>query len=145
MAVTTRMDIKLDNIRAGRYRRPDFMIADAKDADMGSGIKGLGVVRGADGSQRHRTRQEFLDCIVEIIEQDIVDIMLVSASNLDQLHKRGAFRRSAVKPAIRANDTTDCWGNIRHGTYAKQPSYPFATVSIPRVMFGAAEPGRDTP
>lgn len=142
----TRMDTKLENIRAGRYRRTDFMIADAKDADMGSGIAGLGTVRGPDGIvQRYRSRQEFLDSIVEIIEQDIVDIMLVSASNLDQLHRRGAFRDSAVKPAVRANDTSDCWGAIRHGKYAMHPSHPFATASIPRVMFGTAEPEKGSP
>lgn len=144
--MTTRMDAKLDNIRAGRYRRSDFMIADAKDADMGSGVTGLGFVRSRDGAmRRHRTRQEFLDGIVEIIEQDIVDIMLVSASNLDELHRRGAFRNGAVKPAIRANDTTDCWGAIRHGKYATHPSRPFATAAVPRVMFGGAEPAQGTP
>lgn len=142
----TRMETKLDNIRSGRYQRSDFMIADAKDADMGSGIAGLGTVRNPDGSpQRYRTRQEFLDTIVEIIDQDIVDIMLVSPSNLDQLHKRGAFRNSEIKAAIRANDTTDCWGAIRHGKYATHPSYPFATASIPRVMYGAAEPEKGAP
>jgi len=113
---------------------------------MGSGVAGLGTVRGADGSvQRYRTRQEFLDSIVEIIAQDIVDIMLVSASNLDELHRRGAFRTSAIKPAVRANDTTDCWGAIRHGKYALHPSHPFATASIPRVMFGSAEPAKGAP
>jgi hypothetical protein len=144
--VTTRMDTKLESIRSGRYKRSDFMIADAKDADMGSGIAGLGLVRSADGSsQRYRNRQEFLDSIVEIIDQDIVDIMLVSASNLDQLHKRGAFRGSAVKPAIRANDATDCWGGIRHGKYTAHPSYPYVTASIPRVMFGTGEAVKGAP
>ena len=144
--MTTRMDSKLETIRSGRYQRSDFMIADAKDADMGSGIAGLGMLRSADGSpQRHRTRQEFLESIVEIIDQDVVDIMLVSASNLDLLQKRDAFRNSAIKPAIRANDTTDCWGGVRHGTYASQPSHPFVTASIPRVMYGSAEPRPGAP
>jgi hypothetical protein len=30
-----RLDKKLANIRNGRYKRSDFMIADAKDGDMG--------------------------------------------------------------------------------------------------------------
>ena len=47
--------------------------------------------------------------------------MLTSVSNLDALHERGVFKGSHVKPAIRANDTTDCWGGIRHGRYAKHP------------------------
>ncbi len=134
----TRMDQKLQSIRSGSYRRTDFIIADAKDADMGSGVKGLGTVRSADGtSQRHRTRGEFLDEIVKIVDQDVVDIMLVSASNLDRLHARGAFTESAVKPAIRANDTTDCWGGIRHASYTRHPSLPFATADIRRVMYGS--------
>ena len=140
------MDQKLQNIRSGQYKRTDFMIADAKDADMGSGVMGLGVVRSPDGSStRHRTRQEFLDEITGIIEQDVVDIMLVSASNLDLLHARGAFRGSAVKPAIRANDTTDCWGGVRHGVYARHPSFPFRTASIPRVMHGTLDPAPGAP
>jgi hypothetical protein len=142
----TRMDQKLERIRAGRYTRQDFIIADAKDADMGSGIKGLGIVRSADGAQqRHRTRQEFLDEIVKIIEQDVVDIMLVSASNLDQLQARGAFAASAVKPAIRANDATDCWGGVRHAAYAKAPSRPFRTANLARVMYGTPEPALGAP
>ena len=142
----TRMDKKLESIRAGRYRRKDFIIADAKDADMGSGVNGLGFVRSNDGSsQRQRTRQEFLDQIVEIIDQDVVDIMLVSASNLDLLHERGAFKKSAVKPAIRANDTTDCWGGVRHANYTKYPSLPFATADISRVMYGSGLGKPDAP
>jgi len=136
----TRMDVKLQNICAGRYKRSDFIIADAKDADMGSGVAGLGVIRSPDGSsERYRTRQEFLDEIVKIIDQDVVDIMLVSASNLDQLHARGAFEKSTIKPAIRANDTTDCWGAVRHGNYAKHPSQPFRTADLTRVMYGTTK------
>jgi hypothetical protein len=135
----TRMDQKLENIRSGKYKRTDFIIADAKDADMGSGAANLGFVRASDGSsQRHRTRQEFLDAIVEVIDQDVVDIMLVSASNLDELHARGAFRKGTVKPAIRANDATDCWGGVRHGHYRKHPSRPFRTANLARVMRGKA-------
>ena len=140
------MDLKLESIRGGRYKRSDFIIADAKDADMGSGIAGLGFVRSPDGSsKRYRTRQEFLDEIVKIIDQDVVDIMLVSASNLDLLHARGAFRAGTVKPAIRANDTTDCWGAVRHGIYAKHPSHPFRTASLSRVMHGTDRPALEAP
>lgn len=137
----SRLDGKLRNIREGRYTRPDFIIADAKDADMGSGVTGTAFARGDDGrAGRRRSRAEFLDSIQEIVEQDVVDIMLVSVSNLDLLHERGVFARSEVKPAIRANDTTDCWGGVRHGRYAQQPSRPFRTASIPRVMYGTHEP-----
>ncbi len=137
----TRLATKLARIRAGSYTPADFIIADAKDADMGSGITGPGPKRLADGTTpRYRTRAEFLDDIVAVIEQDIVDIMLVSASNLELLHERGAFRGSAVKPAIRANEATDCWGGVRHDNYAKHPSRPFRSANLARVMHGTTQP-----
>ena len=46
----TRLDDKLARITAGRYTRGDFIIADAKDADMGSGITGTAPNRQTDGS-----------------------------------------------------------------------------------------------
>ncbi len=53
---------------------------------------------------------------VAIVAQDVVDIMLLSASNLEKLAGEGVFQKKpAVKPAIRANDTTDIWvGARRH-------------------------------
>ena len=60
-----------------------------------------------------------------MIQQDIVDIMLTSVSNLEQLVKRGAFEGSAVKPAIRANDTTDIWRH-RGATYTARRRVPSA-------------------
>jgi hypothetical protein len=129
-----RLEAKLQNIRSGRYKPEDFIIADAKDGDMGSGLAATGFERSKDGSsKRPRTRAEFLEAIKAIIDQDIVDIMLVSVSNLDRLNAMGAFKGSAVKPAIRGNDTTDCWGGVRHGTYAKEPSYAFRTADLSRV------------
>jgi hypothetical protein len=136
-----RLDQKLENIRAGRYRRSDFIIADAKDSDMGSGVTGTGFLRNPDGTQgRRRTRLEFIDAIGEVIRQDLVDIMLVSVSNLELLQERGAFDGTSVTPAIRANETTDCWGAIRHGKYAPHASRPYRTAHLPRVMWGTETP-----
>ena len=42
-----RLDKKLANIRNGRYKRSDFMIADAKDGDMAFGVTPAGP-RGGD-------------------------------------------------------------------------------------------------
>ena len=135
-----RLDKKLANIRNGRYKRSDFMIADAKDGDMGPSIWSCGPHRAADGSwTRYRTRAEFLDQIKAIVAQDIVDIMLVSASNLELLTEDGTFEKSHVKPAIRANDTSDIWV-VRGGTYNKQPSRPFRSASLPRVLNGTLGP-----
>lgn len=135
-----RLDQKLANIRAGRYRRTDFVIADAKDGDMGPGMWSTGPNRANDGtSTRYRTRSEFLETVKTIIDQDIVDIMLVSAANLQLLTEAGAFRDSAIKPAIRANDTTDIWV-VRGGSYSTYPSRPFRTASLSGVFHGGNRP-----
>lgn len=136
-----RFDTKLTNIRAGRYRRADFIIADAKDGDMGSGVSAAGFI-GSGSKQRQRTRPEFLDQIQAIVEQGVVDIMLTSVSNLEQLNKRGVFAQSPVKAAFRANDTTDCWGGVRHGRYAAHPSRPFRSANLRRAVFGTLEPNQ---
>ena len=129
-----RLDAKLSKIRAGQYQKGDFIIADAKDVDMANPITGMGPIRAADGSIiRYRTRSEFLDAITQIIRQDQVDIMLLSASNLEVLKEAGVFDGSAVKPAFRANDTTDIW-SARFSAYGKLgASRPFRTASLRRV------------
>ena len=128
-----RLDDKLARIRAGAYKRTDFIIADAKDPDMGPGLHAVGSARQPDGAAaRLRTREEFLESIEAIVRQNIVDIMLTSVSNLERLAKRNAFAGSNVKPAIRANDTTDIWRN-RGATYHKAPSRPFRTASLAHV------------
>ena len=133
----TRLDDKLRRIQSGDYRRTDFIIADAKDADMGSGITTAGPRHDAQGeSTGWKTRHAYLEQIRAVLRQDIVDIMLTSASNFEILQNDGVFRGSAVKPAIRANDATDCWGGIRGSGYAKEQSRPFRTANLSRVMYG---------
>jgi hypothetical protein len=138
-----RLDGKLARIRSGQYTRSDFIIADAKDGDMGPSLTSSGPYRQADGTwTRYRSRAEFLDQIAAIVQQDIVDIMLVSASNLELLNERDLFRSSAVKPAIRANDTTDIW-RCRGAVYHQSPSRPFRSASLAHAMYGASEPTPD--
>lgn len=138
-----RLDAKLARIRSGHYTRTDFIIADAKDGDMGPSLPSSGPHRQPDGTwTRYRTRAEFLDQIAAIVRQDVVDIMLLSASNLELLNERELFRNSAVKPAIRANDTTDIW-RCRGAAYHNSPSHPFRSASLPQVMYGAALPTPD--
>jgi hypothetical protein len=135
-----RLDEKLARIRAGAYRRQDFIIADAKDPDMGPGLYAVGPARARDGtSSRFRTRAEFIESVEAVIKQDIVDIMLVSASNLEKLVERNAFEATGVKPSIRANDTTDIWVH-RGSNHPKQPSRPFRSASLSRVRYGSATP-----
>jgi len=59
-----RLDRKLDAIFAGRYTPDDFIIADAKDADMAFGVAAPGPVAGqptAAGPGRYHTRATYLD------------------------------------------------------------------------------------
>jgi hypothetical protein len=126
----TRFDAKLAKIKAGNYARGDFIIADAKDGDMGPSIPSCGPNLEKDCSfTRFRTRAEFLEQVKAVIRQDVVDIMLTSASNLELLVESGVYAGSSVKPAIRANDTTDIWVG-RGATYAKKPSRPYRTASL---------------
>ena len=135
-----RLDAKLARIHSGAYTRKDFIVADAKDPDIGPGMVAAGPKLEPDGSsRRNRTREEFLEQIVGIVQQDIVDIMLMSPSNMERLVKRGVFRGSAVKPAIRANDATDIW-MLRGASYPKQPSRPFRTAWLSQVMYGLNDP-----
>ncbi|MFZ1429169.1 MAG: hypothetical protein WAS21_20630 [Geminicoccaceae bacterium] len=135
-----RVDEKLARIRAGQYSRQDFIIADAKDPDMGPALAATGPKREPDGSwDRYRTRGEFLDQVRAIVAQDIVDVMLMSASNVELLTDEGLFRDSPVKASIRANDTTDIWV-MRGATYSKRPSRPFRTACLSRVMYGTPTP-----
>jgi hypothetical protein len=135
-----RLDQKLARIRAGKYKPTDFILADAKDGDMGPSLTSSGPHRTKDGSSsRQRTRSEFLDQIRAIVKQDVLDIMLLSVSNLEVLNGEKLFQKSAVQPAIRANDTTCIW-RMRGATYHHAPSRPFRTASLPRVMYGASKP-----
>ena len=142
-----RLDEKLARIRAGNYTRTDFIIADAKDGDMGSGCTTPAPAQNPDGSPASGPRklQTYLDQIAAIVEQDIVDIMLMSASNLERVVEQGVFRNSRVQPAIRANEATDCWGGLRGGTYATQMSRPFSTAKLSRVMHGGLHPAPGAP
>lgn len=121
------LDQKLDRIRKGRYKRTDFIIADAKDPDMGFGI----IAPGPDGEGGHKSMGEFRDSIAEMTKSGLVDIMLMSASSAEALVKRGVFKNSKVTPAIRFNDATDIW-TTRGGNYKDQKSRPFATADLSR-------------
>jgi len=135
-----RIDEKITRIQAGRYTQSDFIIADAKDGDMGFGLAGVGPHREADGrSTRYRTRDEFLDQIRGVVRQEVVDVVLLSASNLERLAEEGLFGSSPVKPAVRVNDTTDIW-RLRGSRYHQSPSRPFRSASLSRVMYGTPGP-----
>jgi hypothetical protein len=126
-----RLDRKLGNIAAGRYTPDDFVIADAKDADMAFGLTCAGPVTGAPTEpDRYRTRTEYLDAMRALVAQDELDIVLTSASNGERLAHGGSLGDMTL--AIRANDSTDIW-NSRGSRYTTVPSRPFRTAELTTV------------
>lgn len=114
----------------------DFILADAKDADMAYGVSAPGVKdKDAPEHRRYRSIQEFRELICQVVEQRLVDIMLMSQSTSDALAVRQRiFDKSPVTPAIRANDTTDIWLAGSQADYGTQPSLPFRTAILDEVM-----------
>src|SRR6202041_3513508 len=103
------LDTKLARIHADPHGCKDFILADAKDADMALSIGAPGRSPEAHpGEVRYRTLAEFRDIIEQIVEQRLVDIMLMSAHTNEILTiQKRIFDQSPVTPAARANDTTD--------------------------------------
>jgi hypothetical protein len=152
------LDTKLAAIKANRGTR-DFIIADAKDADMAFGVRAPGPRRYLAARGEHPARfspevwnrdefgyrnlPEYLDIIREIVGQGVIDIMLLSAYVNEQLTiKEGLFRDSHVTPAARANDATDVWA-VRHGCYTTEPVQAFRSATIDHIQCGKIECERD--
>jgi hypothetical protein len=127
-----RLDRKLTAILDGRYTPDDFVIADAKDADMAFGVAAPGPIpgapAGATGPGRYRTRAAYLDAMRALVKQGDLDILLTSASNGEQLAADGSLNAD-ITLAIRANDTTDIW-NHRGSDYTLSPARPFRTADL---------------
>src|ERR1035437_1189961 len=150
--MTRSLDQKLAAIRAAPQTAKEFILADAKDADMAFGVRAPGprsylAKHGARPAQfspevwtraeyGYRNLPEFLDIIREVTHQGLVDIMLMSAYVNEQLTiKEGLFKNSHITPACRANDTTDVWA-VRHGCYTREPSQPFRSATIDHIQCG---------
>ncbi len=131
------LDGKLARIHADPHGTKDFILADAKDADMALAIGAPGrSPESYPGEVRYRTLAEFRAVIEEIVAQKLVDIMLMSASTSEVLtiHKR-IFDASPVTPAARANDTTDIHV-VRGSKYPTQPLLPFRTATLDHIQCG---------
>src|SRR5947209_472991 len=135
--VAKSLDSKLARIHADPRGCKDFILADAKDADMALSIGAPGRSPEAHpGEVRYRSLSEFRDIIVQIVEQKFVDVMLMAASTSEVLtiHRR-IFDNSPVTPAARANDTTDIH-IIRGSKYPSQPSLPCRTATLDHIQCG---------
>src|SRR5436190_1915307 len=135
--MTKSLDQKLANICRDPSGAKDFILADAKDADMATGLAATGKdpVTG-----KRRTLAEYREQMRQIIKQGLVDIVLMSASTSELLTiKERLFDNSPITPAVRANDTTDIHLPAG-GTYASEPSRPFRSVTIEQIQSGKVDP-----
>ena len=135
--MTKSLDQKLASIHADPFGAKDFILADAKDADMAAGL----AAPGKDAKTgKVRSLADYRDQMREVTRQGLVDIMLMSASSSEQLTIRERlFDGSTVTPAVRANDTTDIHLPAG-GTYASAPSRPFRSVTIEQIQSGKVDP-----
>lgn len=131
------LDAKLARIHADPSGCRDFIIADAKDADMATGLAATGV---DPVTRKRRTLAQYREQIRANVRQGLVDIMLMSASTNDLLTiQERIFDASAVTPAARANDTTDIH-LPSGGAYGAAPSRPFRTALIDHIQAGRIDP-----
>jgi hypothetical protein len=135
--VAKTLDAKLARIHADPHHAKDFILADAKDADMALAIGAPGRSPEAhSGELRYRTLAEFREQIEQIVEQGLVDIMLTSASTSEVLTiQKRIFDDSPVTPAARANDTTDIH-IVRGSRYPTDASLPFRTATLDHIQCG---------
>jgi hypothetical protein len=138
------LDQKLAAIHADPSGAKDFILADAKDADMAFGIGAPG--RSPEmhaGEVGFRTLAEYRDQIRQVTRQGLVDIMLMSASTCDALAiGERLFEGSHVTPAARANDASDIFA-VRGGKYIAEPSRPFRTALVDHIQCGHVDCGPD--
>jgi hypothetical protein len=134
------LDNKLTSIHADPSGSRAFIIADAKDADMAFGIGAPGKSpERHDGESRFKTLAEYRQQIRDVIRQQVVDIVLMSASTAEKLViEERLFDDSPITPAARANDATDI--HIpRGGTVHTEPARPFRTAGIDHMQCGQVE------
>lgn len=131
------LDQKLAAIHADPSGCREFIIADAKDADMGFGIgaPGLSPER-HDGEVRFKTLAQYREQIRQGVRQGLVDIVLMSASTSEILTIRERlFDDSHVTPAVRSNDATDIYV-FRGSRIPESPARPFRTATIDHAQCG---------
>jgi hypothetical protein len=129
------LDAKLARIHADPQGALDFILADAKDADMAMGIQAPGSAW--DGERdRLRSLADYREQMREVTRQQLVDILLMSASSHDLLGmEERLFDNSPVTVAVRANDTTDIH-LARGGCYPLAPSMPFRSATLEQLQSG---------
>ncbi|MHB2016324.1 MAG: hypothetical protein ACYCW6_05185 [Candidatus Xenobia bacterium] len=96
----------------------------AADAQVAYGVQGLGQANG-----QYRTRPQFLDLVRGLVADGVLDGVLMTPADAEQLAARDRIFRHGVTPIVRMNAETGIWGP-RHGAYRNQFSLPFPTVRM---------------
>ena len=125
------LDIKLEKTRQGKYKPSDFIIADAKDGDMGGGITAFGKLQ--EDPSRSISFTHHLKAMREMTSSKLIDVMLMSVSGAERLVNDEVFKNSSVTPAVRLNDTSDIWGP-RGSKYNIHPAQNFRSARIDKVV-----------
>jgi hypothetical protein len=131
------LDRKLAAIHADPHGSKEFILADAKDADMAFGVGAPGrSPERHNGDSRYKTLAEYRQQIRDVIRRQLVDIVLMSASTSEQLClDERLFDNSPVTPAVRANDATDV--HIpRGGSVHLEPARPFRSATLDHAQCG---------
>lgn len=124
----SRLDQKLDRIRGGSYVPQDFIIADAKDGDMGGGAGATGL---NPKTGLAHPASVYRSAMKEMTASGLVDIMLMSLSSAEVLAAQADFAKHDVTPAVRLNEGTDIWGH-RGASYRTHAARPFRTARLDR-------------
>ena len=130
------LDTKLERLRS-KVSCTDFILADAKDADMAYGIAAPGKSPEHHAMEgKFRSLEEYRGLIREVVRQGKVDIVLMSASTNELLTiEERLFDNSSITPAARANDSSDIHV-ISGAHYVDHPSLPFRSATIDHIQCG---------
>ena len=84
------LDKKLKKIRSSSYKPKDFIIADAKDADMGGGVRATGYIRDSNNrlTKKSESFTNYLKKIEQMSKSKLVDIILMSMTSAERLINR---------------------------------------------------------
>src|SRR5450432_1370848 len=85
------LDQKIAKIRANPHSAKDFILADAKDADMSAGLAAPGKNH---ATGKLRSLADYRDQMREIVKQGLIDIMLMSPSCGESLIGEKIFQKS---------------------------------------------------
>ncbi len=131
------LDRKLRSIHADPHGSKEFILADAKDADMAFGVGAPGrSPERHEGKSPFKSLAEYRQQIRDVIRQQVVDVVLMSASTSEALClEERLFDGSPVTPAVRANDATDVHVP-RGGTVYLEPARPFRTATLDHAQCG---------